>query len=114
MRLRKKKNKLIGINPDEKINYNKNDLLDELHARFFQSYALTLDTADYIPQEYIDKVYKQIYKAQKKKYKEIFGIDKEYRKWFMEQLPELIAAREQNKLREQLQQKDSDDEQKQE
>lgn len=91
------------MNPNEKINYNKNDLLDELHARFFQSYALTLDTADYVPQGYVDKVYKQLYKAQKAMYKKVGGTDKEYQKWYRERLPELIAQREREKLLKQMQ-----------
>lgn len=88
-----KKNELSDICPNEFINYNKNDLLDELHERFFMSYAKTLDTADYVPQSYIDKVYKQIYKAQKAMYKLIGKRNKEYQKWFKERLPQMIAER---------------------
>lgn len=81
-------------------------MLDELHARFFQSYALTLDTADYIPQSYIDKVYKQLYKAQKAMYKKIGKTDKDYQKWYKEQLPELIAERRRQLLQAELKDKD--------
>lgn len=96
------------MNPNDKINYNRNDLLDELHMRFFQSYALTLDTADYVPQSYIDKAYKQIYKCQKAMYKKIGKTDKSYQKWFAECLPKLIAERERRKLQAQLQDNDGD------
>ena len=106
MLFRKKRDKLSGINPNDKINYNKNDLLDELHARFFQSYSLTLDTADYIPQTYIQKVYKQLYKAQKAMYRKIGKTDKDYQKWFREQLPVLLAERQQQLLQAKLQNKD--------
>lgn len=102
MIFRKKKDKVPDINPNDKVNYNVNCLLDELHARFFQSYALTLDTADYVPDKYINKVYKQIYKAQKKQYKKIFKTNKCYQKWFKEHLPQLIAERQQKLLQEQL------------
>ena len=80
--------------------------LDELHARFFQSYALTLDTADYIPKSYIDKVYKQLYKAQKAMYRKIGKTDKDYQKWFKERLPELIAERQQKLLQSEIHNKD--------
>lgn len=106
MLFRKKQDNLTGINPNDKINYNKNDLLDELHARFFQSYALTLDTADYIPKSYIDKVYKQLYKAQKAMYRKIGKTDKDYQKWFKERLPELIAERQQKLLQSEIHSKD--------
>ena len=94
------------FNPNEKINYNEIDLLDELHARFFQSYAVTLDTADYVPQKYLDKVCKRIYKSQKKMYKKIGKTDKAYQAWFKERLPALIAERQQMQLQQQLQKKD--------
>lgn len=81
-------------------------MLDELHARFFQSYSLTLDTADYIPQKYIDKVYKELYKSQKAQYRKIGKTDKDYQKWFREQLPVLLAERQQQFLQAKLQNKD--------
>ena len=105
--VKKNKKKFPDINPNDKVNYNENDLLDELHMRFFQSFALTLDTADYVPDKYIDKVYKRIYKVQKKMYKKIGKTDKAYQVWFKEHLPRLIAERQQRQLQEQLQQKDS-------
>lgn len=108
MLFRKKKNNQLDINPNENVNYNENDLLDELHARFFQSFALTLDTADYVPDKYIDKVYKRIYKAQKKQYKKIGKTDKAYQQWFKEHLPQLIAERQQRQLQEQQQQLNAD------
>ena len=74
--------KPLDFNPNQKINYNENDLLDELHVRFFQSFAVTLDVADYVPQKYIEKVYKQIYKALKRRYKKIAKTNKAYQKWF--------------------------------
>lgn len=93
---------LPDINPNDTINYNENDLMDELHTRFFQSFSLTLDTADYVPQKIIEKVYKQIYKRQKKKYKKIFKTDKSYQLWFNAHLPQLIAERQQELLQKQL------------
>lgn len=110
---RKRKNNLSDMNPNDKINYNENDLLDELHKRCFQSFALTLDTADFVPQNYIDKVYKRIYKVQKKQYKKLGRTNKEYQKWFAEKLPQLIAEQRQKLLQEQLQkQKENNNEQK--
>ncbi len=93
MLLRRNRAKLQGICPNELINFNKNDLLDALHERFFESYRKTLDIADYVPQSYIDKVYKQIYKAQKAMYKQVNKRDKAFQKWYIERLPEILAAR---------------------
>lgn len=106
---KKQKNDLAGINPNETINYNMIDLMDELHTRFFQSFELTLDIADYVPQIYIDKVCKQIYKVQKRKYKEIYKTDKSYQKWFKERLPQLLAERRQCAQQDLLNKKDGSD-----
>lgn len=112
-KVRKVKEQVPDINPNEKINYNVNDLLDELHARFFQSYAMTMDTGDYVPQKYIDKVYKQIYKYQKKLYKKAGKTDKAYQKWFKSHLPQLLAERQEKQLQEQLKQMEGADEKEQ-
>lgn len=37
------------------MNYNKNDLIDECLIRYYQSFACTLDTADYVPNKFNNK-----------------------------------------------------------
>lgn len=97
------------ICPNEKINYNEVDLLDELHRRFFESFAVTLDVADYVPQKYIDKVCSRIFKVLKKHYRIIGRTDKAYQKWFRENLPQLLSERKQAQQEAVQQQSEGDD-----
>ena len=60
------------------MNYHKNDLIDECLIRFYTTFAHTLDTADYVPDKYNDKILKYIFKNMKKS----FGkINREDRRW---------------------------------
>lgn len=60
------------------MNYHKNDLIDECLTRFYTTFAHTLDTADYVPDKYNDKILKYIFKNMKKS----FGkINRENRRW---------------------------------
>ena len=56
--------------------YKKNDLMDELISRFYQSFALTLDTCDFVPAKINNAIYKMIFREMKKKFKEV---NKEYK-----------------------------------
>ena len=53
------------------INYNKNKLLDEALDRYYTTFSHTLDTADYVPQKFNDKILKYIFKCMRKKFREI-------------------------------------------
>jgi len=55
----------------------KNDLLDEVLIRNFQTFEITLDTADYVPAKYGKKIHKFIFKNMKKQMRKI---NSEYRK----------------------------------
>ena len=55
----------------------KNDLLDEVLKRNFQTFEITLDTADYVPAKYGKKIHKVIFKNMKKQMRRI---NPEYRK----------------------------------
>ncbi len=60
------------------MNYHKNDLIDECLIRFYTTFAHTLDTADYVPDKYNEKILKYIFKNMKK----AFGkINREDRRW---------------------------------
>ncbi|MDE7162745.1 MAG: hypothetical protein K2O44_01525 [Clostridia bacterium] len=92
------------INPNDKINYNEFDLLDELNCRAFESFALTLDKENFVPSSFLDQVCKWIYKVEKKRYRKLKKANKLYQKWFKVHLPQLIAERQQKLQQEQLQQ----------
>ena len=53
------------------MNYNKNDLIDECLIRYYQSFACTLDTADYVPDKFNNKILLYIFKCMKKQFKKI-------------------------------------------
>ena len=53
------------------IDYKDNDLIDECLERFYETFEHTLDTADYVPQKYNDKILKYIFKRLNRKFKQI-------------------------------------------
>lgn len=62
------------------INYNKNKLLDEALDRYYTTFKHTLDTADYVPQKFNDKILKYIFKCMRKKFREIDVEDRIYQR----------------------------------
>lgn len=75
------------------MNYHKNDLIDECLIRFYTTFAHTLDTADYVPEKYNDKILKYIFKNMKK----AFGkINREDRRWQREHKNEQLPQVEDN------------------
>lgn len=53
------------------INYNKNDLINECLNRYYETFSCTLDTADFVPDKYNDKILKYIFKNLKRVFKRI-------------------------------------------
>ena len=62
------------------INYNKNELINECLARYYETFAHTLDTADYVPQKFNDKILAYIFKNMRKAFKRLDRADKGYQK----------------------------------
>ena len=62
------------------MNYHKNDLLDECLDRFYCTFSHTLDTSDYVPQAFNDKILKYIFKCMRKKFRELDIEDRQYQK----------------------------------
>ena len=62
------------------INYNKNKLINECLCKYYETFAHTLDTADYVPEKYNDKILAYIFKNMKKQVKKIDREDKRYQK----------------------------------
>ena len=55
----------------------KNDLINSVLEKYFETFSKTLDTADYVPEKYGKKIHAFIFKNMKKKFREI---SKEYDK----------------------------------
>jgi len=55
----------------------KNELINAVLEKYFETFSKTLDTADYVPAKYGKKIHAYIFKNMKRKFKEV---DREYRK----------------------------------
>ncbi|WP_251616403.1 hypothetical protein [Pumilibacter muris] len=62
------------------INYNKNKLINECLSKYYETFARTLDTADFVPAEYNDKINAYIFKNMKKAFKRVDKEDKRFQK----------------------------------
>lgn len=60
------------------IDFHKNKLINEVLVNYYYTFSQTLDTCDYVPQNFNKKILKYIFKNMRKKFKEI---DKEERKY---------------------------------
>ncbi len=64
------------------INYNKNKLINECLGKYYETFARTLDTADFVPAEYNDKINAYIFKNMKKAFKKVDKEDKRFQRVF--------------------------------
>ena len=62
------------------INYNKNKLINECLIKYYETFAHTLDTADYVPERYNKKILAYIFKSMKKQFRKINREDNRYQK----------------------------------
>lgn len=62
------------------INYNKNKLINKALEQYYETFSRTLDTADFVPQKFNDKINKYIYKNMKKALKKIDKEDRIFQK----------------------------------
>ncbi|MCL2229164.1 MAG: hypothetical protein FWC00_05055 [Firmicutes bacterium] len=49
----------------------KNELIDEVLQKYFATFSITLDTAEFVPDKYGRKIHKFIFKNMKKKFREV-------------------------------------------
>ena len=68
------------------INYNKNKLINQTLVKYYETFEHTLDTADYVPQKFNDKICRYIFKNLKKTFKKIDKEDKVYQREFNKKL----------------------------
>ena len=64
------------------LNYNKNKLINNCLNKYYETFSHTLDTADFVPDEYNDKITKYIFKNMKKAFKRIDREDRKYQRQF--------------------------------
>ena len=68
------------------INYHKNKLINECLKKYYETFACTLDTADYVPEKFNNKVLLYIFKNMKRQFKKIDRADKQYQKQLKKKL----------------------------
>ena len=68
------------------INYNKNKLINQALDKYYDTFAHMLDTNEYVPQKFNNKIGKYIFKNMKKHFKLINKEDRKYQKKFKKKL----------------------------
>ena len=64
------------------LNYNKNKLINECLSKYYETFAHTLDTADFVPEQYNDKINAYIFKNMRKAFKKIDREDRRFQRAF--------------------------------
>ena len=62
------------------INYNKNKLINECLSKYYETFAHTLDTADFVPEPYNDKINAYIFKNMRKAFKRLDREDRRFQR----------------------------------
>lgn len=68
------------------INYNKNKLINACLCKYYETFSHTLDTADFVPEKYNDRILRYIFKNMKKAFKRIDKEDRIYQRQFNKRL----------------------------
>ena len=78
------------------INFNKNDLINTTLDRYYDTFAHTLDTSDFVPEKFNKKIAKYIFKNMKRAFK---SIDKEDRKYQRDYEKKVKLKEKENKFK---------------
>lgn len=70
------------------INYNKNKLINTTLDKYYETFSHMLDTSDYVPEQYNNKIGKYIFKNMKKSFKQIDKEDRKYQRAFKKKIKE--------------------------
>lgn len=62
------------------INYNKNKLINQALTKYYETFSLTLDTIDFVPEKFNQKICNYIFKNMKKAFRKIDREDRKYQK----------------------------------
>ena len=68
------------------INYNKNKLINQALDKYYDTFAHMLDTTEYVPQSYNDKIGKYIFKNMKRHFRLINKEDRKFQRKFKKEL----------------------------
>ena len=68
------------------VNYNKNKLINKTLDEYYNTFSHTLDTCDFVPQKFNDKISKYIFKNMKKSFAKIDKEDRKFQKEFNKKL----------------------------
>ena len=68
------------------MNYNKNELINTTLDKYYETFSHMLDTSDYVPEKFNDKIGKYIFKNLKKTFKLIDGEDRKYQRKFKKEI----------------------------
>ena len=69
------------------LNFHKNELINATLVEFYKTFEHTLDTVDYVPEKYNDKICAYIFKNMKKAFRKIDREDRLYQKQLSKQKP---------------------------
>ena len=62
------------------INFYKNELINSVLDNYYETFSHTLDTAEFVPEKYNQKINKYIFKNMKKAFKKIDREDRIYQR----------------------------------
>ena len=62
------------------INYHKNELINQCLQTFYATFAMTLDTSDFVPVAFNKRILRYIFKNMRKAFKRIDREDRQYQK----------------------------------
>ena len=62
------------------LNYNKNKLINECLDKYYETFSKTLDTSDYVPEEYNAKIIAYVFKNLRRAFRNIDREDRKYRR----------------------------------
>lgn len=79
------------------LNYNKNKLINECLCKYYETFAHTLDTADFVPENYNAKILAYIFKNMKRAFKRLDKEDKRYQRAFNKARKAKAKAKKSNK-----------------
>ncbi len=75
------------------LNYNKNRLINQCLQKYYESFAQTLDTANYVPESYNKRILSYIFHNLQKSFKRVDKADKRYQRQLKRRLRREKRAR---------------------
>ena len=68
------------------LNYNKNKLINQALVKYYETFSLTLDTVDFVPEKFNKKICKYIFRNMKKVFRKIDREDKKFQRNYKKQI----------------------------